>query len=53
MPFAEAKDPLEKMLRENKAGEKVASLLQELNQTATIVEVPPPAGLAGESGGGS
>lgn len=40
--FDEAKEPLEQMLRENKAGEKVAELLADLNQAATIVEMPPP-----------
>ena len=52
MSFEEAKEPLEQMLRENKAGEKVSKLLAELNEAATVVQVPPPgAEPAGPSGG--
>jgi peptidyl-prolyl cis-trans isomerase C len=52
MAFDEAKEPLEQMLREQKAGERVSQVLAELNQKATIVEVPPPASLQSGTGGG-
>ena len=52
LSFEEAKEPLGQMLRENKAGEKVAKLLEELNNAATVVQVPPPgAAPTGPSGG--
>jgi len=52
MTFEEAKERLEQMLRENKAGEKLSKLLAGLNEAATVVEVPPPgAAPAGPSGG--
>jgi hypothetical protein len=40
------------MLRENKAGQKVAEVLAALTEAATIVEVPPPAELQSGHGGG-
>jgi hypothetical protein len=40
------------MLRENKAGQKVAEVLAALTEAATIVEVPPPAELQSGQGGG-
>jgi peptidyl-prolyl cis-trans isomerase C len=52
MPFEEAKEPIEQMLRENKAGQKVAEVLAALTEAATIVEVPPPAELQSGQGGG-
>jgi peptidyl-prolyl cis-trans isomerase C len=50
--FDEAKEPLEQMLRENKAGEKAAEVIAALTEAATIVEVPPPPGLQSSEGGG-
>lgn len=52
MSFEEAKEPLEQMLRGNKAGEKVSKLLEELNKAATVVEVPPPGAAPAEPSGG-
>lgn len=52
MTFDEAKEPLEEMLRENKAGELVAKKLAELTEKASIVEVPPPAGAQSGADGG-
>lgn len=52
MTFDEAKAPLEEMLREQKAGERVAEVLADLVEQATIVNVPPPASLQSGTGGG-
>jgi peptidyl-prolyl cis-trans isomerase C len=43
MTLAEAKDPAEKLLRENKGGELISKLLTELRQSATVVQQTPPA----------
>lgn len=52
MSFAEAKEPVERMLHENKAGELVSQRLADLSASAKMVEISPPEGGApGESGG--
>jgi peptidyl-prolyl cis-trans isomerase C len=51
MTFDEAKAPLEEMLREQKAGERVTEVLAGLVEKATIVNVPPPASLQSGTGG--
>jgi peptidyl-prolyl cis-trans isomerase C len=52
MTFDEAKGPLQEMLREQKAGKRVAEVLAGLTEKATIVNVPPPASLHSGAGGG-
>jgi peptidyl-prolyl cis-trans isomerase C len=52
MTFEAAKAPLEEMLREQKAGERVAEVLADLVERATILNVPPPASLESGTGGG-
>jgi peptidyl-prolyl cis-trans isomerase C len=39
MTFAEAKGPAEQLLRENKSGERISKLLEELRQSANIVQM--------------
>jgi peptidyl-prolyl cis-trans isomerase C len=52
MPFSEAKAPVEQLLRENQAGEKVSELLLELKESADVVMMEAPkAAPAGPDGG--
>jgi parvulin-like peptidyl-prolyl isomerase len=52
MPFEEAKEPVRLLLIENKNGEKLAELLVELNETATIVRITQPGAAPANPNGG-
>ncbi len=56
MTLDEAREPLERMLRETRGGESIAQLIDQLTAAASIVgmEAPPatPSGAAGGAGEG-
>jgi peptidyl-prolyl cis-trans isomerase C len=51
MTYAEARGPLEEIIKENKTGELVAERLEELRKDAKIVFIDPPAGETAGTGG--
>jgi len=52
MSFEEAKEPVRRLLKENRAGEKVAELLVKLKESATVVTMAPPGSTPASGDGG-